>query len=350
MDIMARWREELGLQEAMRCAIMPLADIARISGIAESLRMAAACERIDVLGRLPWSEMVGLREVAVGIRVPQLALPNPIVLEQANIAAHLADRVSLAPALQHFRLPTDLLAQRLSALGEHVRLIDASNINAFAATGAFANLIAQSERIDAISRQAGAALMGVTLPLGSLAFHRQFLDAAGLVLPRWPIRLLTAAEKRRAFKRRVQANAEPPHVKRAKSLVHRYELTLREILDDVMAAEFGEDWPETRLPLCDCKDLLGKWRARGGDVLDHADYVHYANIMAHPEHFEAVFVRGFDDPDALASLMTRARKLRAASHHAHAFTPEDLRELRVTWRLISAGLLAFTPDFAFGDV
>jgi hypothetical protein len=33
-----------------------------------------------------------------------------------------------------------------------------------------------------------------------------------------------------------------------------------------------------------------------------------------------------------------AARLRAASHHARAFTPEDLRDLRVTWRTIEAGL------------
>ena len=31
-------------------------------------------------------------------------------------------------------------------------------------------------------------------------------------------------------------NAEPNHVKNAKSLVHPYELTLRDILDDAMAS------------------------------------------------------------------------------------------------------------------
>jgi hypothetical protein len=157
--------------------------------------------------------------------------------------------------------------------------------------------------------------------------------------------LLTTAEKRRRFKARLQGRAEPAHVRKAKSLVHRYELTLRDILDAVMADTYGEDWPDSRLPLCDCKDLLGRWRKRGGDVLDHADYAHYARMMSHPEHFEAIFEAGFDDPQALAMLLEDAGRLRAASHHARAFTPKDLRDLRVTWRTIEAGLLAFTADF-----
>lgn len=134
--------------------------------------------------------------------------------------------------------------------------------------------------------EAVAAFRQSSLPvLDSLSSYRTFFDGTGLILPRWPkVRLLTKAEKRRRFRDRLRAKAEPPHVKRAKSLVHRYELTLRDILDAVMAEEYGEDWAESRLPLCDCRDLLGKWRKRGGDVLDHADYVHYARIMAYPEH------------------------------------------------------------------
>jgi hypothetical protein len=66
--------------------------------------------------------------------------------------------------------------------------------------------------------------------------------------------------------------------------------------------------------------------------------------MSHPEHFEAVFQVGFDDPQALAELWTRAGRLRAASHHARMFTPEDLRDLRLVWLTIEKGLVALTPD------
>jgi len=134
-------------------------------------------------------------------------------------------------------------------------------------------------------------------------------------------------------------------MKKAKSLVHQRERVLRGIIDGVMAEEFGDDWHLERLPLCDCKDLLGRWRRHGKNVLDHADYAHYARIMSHQEHFDHVFSRGFDDPDELAELMIRAGKLRAASHHAGDFTPDDLRDLRVTWRTIDTGLLALLPDY-----
>ena len=92
-----------------------------------------------------------------------------------------------------------------------------------------------------------------------------------------------------------------------------------------MANTYGEDWAEQRLPLCGCKDLLRKWKSRGGDVLDHADYAHYKQIMSYPEHFEAVFEVGFDDPQSLAELLMRAGGLRAASHHARTLSLKDLR-------------------------
>ena len=47
----------------------------------------------------------------------------------------------------------------------------------------------------------------------------------------------------------------------------------------------------------------------------------------------------------LRDLIGRAGRLRAASHHPHHFTPEDLRELRLTWRTIEAGLAALVDDF-----
>ena len=80
-------------------------------------------------------------------------------------------------------------------------------------------------------------------------------------------------------------------------------------------------------------------------MLDHADYTHDARIMSHPEHFEAVFEAGFDDPDALTALLNAAGRLRAASHHARTFTQEDLRDVRLTWRTVETGLLAFASDY-----
>jgi hypothetical protein len=182
--------------------------------------------------------------------------------------------------------------------------------------------------------------------LSSLSEHRAFLDASGLFLSRWPRRrLLTVAEKRRRFRERLQRNTAPRHVKLAKSLVHKYERVLREIIDAAMASVYGDEWAETRLVACDCKTLLGRAASKGGEPLDHADYTHYRMIMCHPQHHAEVFCNGFEDRQALEDLITAAGRLRARSHHAGEFAPEDLRDLRLTWRTLEKGLIALTADF-----
>ena len=135
------------------------------------------------------------------------------------------------------------------------------------------------------------------------------------------------------------------------TLVRQYEQLLRDFIDDAMAVAFGENWIEERLPLCDCRDLLRKWHKRGGDVFDHADFAHYERIMTHEEHFEVAFARGFEELDDLRRLLEAARNLRARSHHPHEFTAEDMRDLRVTWRMIERGLLALSDDYelVFGE-
>lgn len=120
--------------------------------------------------------------------------------------------------------------------------------------------------------EAARAFQSLDVFNGSLADMRNPLDVSGLRLPRWPrVRLLSRGEKRRRWRERLSLNAEPPHVPRAKSLVHQYERVLREMLGELMEGAYGENWPEERLPLCGCNDLVGKWHKKGGGfVLDHA--------------------------------------------------------------------------------
>ena len=68
-------------------------------------------------------------------------------------------------------------------------------------------------------------------------------------------------------------------------------------------------------------------------------------IMSDQPHYADVFSVAFDDSAALAQLIDDAGRLRARSHHVGTFTPEHLRDLRVVWRTIEAGLLALTTDF-----
>ncbi|MEP7211167.1 MAG: hypothetical protein ABI740_10050 [Alphaproteobacteria bacterium] len=68
---------------------------------------------------------------------------------------------------------------------------------------------------------------------------------------------------------------------------------------------------------------------------------------ANPQHFADIFHLAFPDPPTIAQLIDDAGRLRAASHYARDFTPDDLRDLRVVWRMLEAGLLALTEDIDF---
>jgi hypothetical protein len=302
-------------------------------------------ERLRALGALSGAH------AALGLTARDL-FPSHVI-DQARRFSELSRAFALPSALEPFRTPDYLVMDRILRLSRPELGFTPSFLNAPATVAAFtrasavADMFEETDRLTRSVREAAGLFSISEMPeFASLASYRTFLDAAGLALNRWPQRrLLTMAEKRRRLKARLQANAAPPHVKTAKTLVHRYELTLREVLDAVMAEAYGEDWARERLPLCDCKDLLKKWEKRGGDVLEHADYAHYARIMSHPEHFEAIFEAGFDDPAAVYELLQAAGALRAASHHARAFTPQDLKDLRLAWKQIEAGLVALTPDF-----
>ena len=310
-------------------------------------------------GMRGWRENELLHRIAGGesLRAAQGWIDSPTMraarefaqsphLEAARNLAMRADQLALPSALSEHQSSIAMMTDRFRLLDDDRLFRDARALEAFARTSAFSDAIRHASSVDRGLIDAAREYSLTAMPaFESFAAQRAFLDAAGLRLPRWPrIRLLTAAEKRRRFKARLQRNAETPQVKKAKSLVHRYELTMREIIDAVMADTYGEDWADQRLPLCDCKTLIGKRDKRGGEALDHADYAHYRLIMGHPQHFADIFHLAFPDPQTVGQLIDDAGRLRAASHHAHDFTADHLRDLRVVWRTLEAGLLALTED------
>lgn len=276
-----------------------------------------------------------------------LAMSSSAAIDEAMRIAELAQTYNLHASLDPYRTSVGLFASKMLHLQSLDMIRSPAYLDAFMQASTVSDIFVESMRVDRHLQEATRQFsLGAVPMFRALNDYGLFLNASGLKLSHWPhVRLLTIGEKRRRFRAKLNDNVEPVHVKKAKSLVQCYELTLRDILDDVMSSEYGEDWAVERLPLCNCKDLLGKWQKRGGEVLSHADYFHYEQIMSHPEHFGAVFEVGFDDPTALAELMKKAGNLRAALLHFHPFTPEDLRDLRLIWRTIETGLLALTADY-----
>lgn len=350
------------MRELLRTSAVGVGSHEALSGIglanSSLLRAAEQLQRND-LWRLTAAStpdwLTAVRDLSGQERWRNL-LAHPSIMAEAHRAAELTHGLRLPDALNVHRSSIDAMSLKLARAGlietwrdpTHDLWRDSRYLQAFTEASAIGNLFNESTSVTRAIAEASRAMMAERIEIGSLAQYRVLLDSAGLTLPRWPrMRPSTEAERRRRLRDRQRSYAEPSHVRRAKSLVHNRELTLRAILSMAMEDEYGEDWPDTRLPLCGCKNLLGRWKKGGGAVLDHADYFHYAQIVADAEHFATVFHVAFADPDTAYNLLKRAGDLRAASHHAREFKSEDLRDLRVVWRSIDIALAALDADWVW---
>ena len=350
---------ERAIRESDRLSLLtstrgPLQDIeaaiARADALANPSALKAMFANVDQLAK--WQDLIeppymrAMREMEER-HAKWKSLLEPSEIERAMKAAEFAQGFRLPSALEQFRTSTDTLARRFASIQGSSWWKDI-HADDFARASALSEALWTSRVVDRETHSAANAFLVAGAPtLPSLGDHRTFLEAAGLLLPRlpgsWPF---VRSDKHKRFNDQLRANAEPQHVRKAKSLIHQYELALRDAIHDVMTAAYGYEWWSVRLPLCGCNALLARWRTRGGDVLEHADFFHYAQIMSFPEHHEAGFKVGFPDREALRELIDTVRVLRAKSHHAsrHRFTPQDLRQLHVSWRQIRIGLVALLPD------
>ena len=257
--------------------------------------------------------------------------------------------------LEQHRLGASALAEQLVITGQaSAALRDPSLFGAFDVMSAANRMLKDAGAFGLEANETLKRLMADPVIGGfGLRDYRVLLDAAGLNLPRWPrFRPVTTAERAARQRKRMAKHKQPLHRTRAQSIVYQHESYLREAIDELLVDEYGDDWAEDRLPRCgqDGRALLGRWRARGGMPLDHADYAHYRAIIIQEEHFERIFCVAFSDPGAAENLIDRARTLRAASHHpVHSFSREDLRELRLTWSAIKAAFLEFQSGFVLAD-
>jgi hypothetical protein len=292
---------------------------------------------------------------SVGVNSQLEAWRDSWVFRHAENGAALAANIGLPKGLEHYRLSTGALADRL-AIGAAFHEADVakwsepSYMAQFSAAAAAAEAFSRTGAFDTAIRESLYGLQLLDVPESfTLSGYRSLLDTAGLTLPRWPqlwipkVRRVTVKERAARQQARLSLLRQPPHVGKAKSLVHQHEYYLQQVIDEAMASEYGEDWPNERLPLCgqEGRQLLSRWKKRGGHPLEHADYPHYTAVMAHPDHHGTIFCLCFPDPSDIEDLIERARQLRAASHHpGHSFTPNDLRDLRTTWRALKKGLSA----------
>ena len=284
-------------------------------------------------------------------------------------SAELANLFRLPGVLDAHRIGTDMFADRLAVAGLTGSVFpgqwkDPGFLSAFGGAAAMASAMSSASMMDGGIRGMMRSLVSAGIPGNfSLPAYRGVLNAAGLILPRWPVmRLLSPKERAERQAKRLRNYRQPPHIGKAKSLVHQYECYLREVIDELMTDRYGDDWADERLAVCaadptfkgDAKKLLSVWKRDGGNVLDHADYVHYRMIMTQEDHFSEIFALGFgEDAEVVVDLIGKARKLRAASHHAREnFTTQDLQDLHVTWKAIALGLEALTvgTEMVFGEV
>lgn len=285
-----------------------------------------------------------LKSAAEGALAEGYGRPTSIV-ETTNAVegARVAGYLQLPDILEQYRPSDAVLASRFLAAYRKPWWSD-SYLEALNSHAALSNMldrpqIVGHEMLTAIE----SAMSKASFWLDSQHHTRLLLQHSGLLrLPRF--RRLTSAEREQEVKRRLKASTPPPQVRKAHSLIHRYELVLRDVITQSMEEEYGEDWAIQRLPECNCKTLLGRKCDAGERVLDLADFPHYAAIMSHPRHFKEVFSKGFESPETIESLISRVRALRKRSHHARTFTPENLRELTIVWRTIETGLIMLIDD------
>ncbi len=317
---------------------------------------------LDTLGQhmAPWHGTSVQNYLNIGSKFPLPSAISDMVRQSSPYAAVLETAQKLGPLgisglLEQHRLSASALAEQLVLMGQVSAVArDPTLFGTFDAMSAANRMLDEAGAFGFESNDTLKMLM-VAPVAGSFGLqeYRTVLDAAGLRLPRWPrFRVLTTAEQAERQRKRLAKYKQPRHRASAQSLVYQHESYLREAIDELMSAKYGDDWAEERLPRCGevGSALLGKWRAQGGMPLDHADYAHYRALITQDEHFESIFCVAFSDPGVAANLINRARTLRAASHHpGHEFTKEDLRDLRLTWNAIKAAFRQFQSGVVWDD-
>lgn len=272
--------------------------------------------------------------------------------QNAQVLHSLTRAVEASRFSGMFTLPEILEKYRITDLSLAAQIADAHRFSWWSSDYAkilneHAALSAMFDQIDMVGHETWSAIDSVlAAPLLDLHTVRQtcdLLEISGLLrAPRY--RILNRQEKRKHIRLLIKDNTMPATIRKAQGLVHRNEKVLRTLIAQCMEGAYGDDWEKSRLPLCDCKKLLGRPLEGDESVMDHADYKHYELIMCHDEHFKTVFSVAYQDVNALRNMIVRLGQLRARSHHGRTFTAENLQELVTLWRAMEAGFESLIDD------
>jgi hypothetical protein len=130
----------------------------------------------------------------------------------------------------------------------------------------------------------------------------------------------------------VDAEPEDDGFKRADEAfarLRRFEIRVRRFIDQVMRAEFGDDWMKHQLPT----GMLDRWQEKrrialdtGEEeqpIIDYADFTDYRPIIERKGNWARVFKAIFRRPDDVRESFQRLFPVRIATMHARIVTLDD---------------------------
>ena len=130
---------------------------------------------------------------------------------------------------------------------------------------------------------------------------------------------------------------------RAHDRLQRFERRLREFINRLMTAEFGEAWIKQQTP----PGMLDNWKqakqaamARGGEdnpLIDYADFTDYIKIIERSDNWKRVFAGIFNRRESIQESFFRLFPIRISVAHSRIITLDDEMYLKIeTHRLNKA--------------
>lgn len=124
----------------------------------------------------------------------------------------------------------------------------------------------------------------------------------------------------------------------------RFEHQLRQFIDTVMTAAFGEQWTKHRLP----GDIRKSWAEKHQAALDcgepdrpliaYADFTDYVQIIARKDNWEEVFKRVFRRRESVQESLQRLYPIRNCTMHSRIITQDDQLYLHTEIRRIARAI------------